>query len=282
MNEKRIELKFPIGCTEIKFYPKTGVAVAIYESEFKRGSLIHITDSIGTCYLAIAKEIMQYKFWCYAFMAIAENHTFFRIGYWFNSELDKRLATPEESQLLFDKLASEGLKWNSETLELEKIEVKYVPKKGDFVKVTSEKSGIFSIFESDEFNNGYAKAMGSYITQNGIGTFFGGKFIKELNIFTKLTPEEFQYEFEKLGYVYDFESHTAKEIVKFENGELVLVRGSNNEIWQPRIFHSFINGELFSMSSYGNHGCSWSQYSKFDSDLLGTTKLPKQYSYETT
>lgn len=91
---------------------------------------------------------------------------------------------------------------------------KYVPKVGDLVKNISEiNSSEFSIYVFKEFDErGDAVNFGDYIHQKGVQSDKGQiPFDSEFSIFQKLTPEEFQAEFEKLGYVYDFETHTAKK-----------------------------------------------------------------------
>lgn len=52
-----------------------------------------------------------------------------RFNSMFNTSLIPRFSTPQERQLLIDKLESEGWKFNEEKCELEKI--RWVPNKGD-------------------------------------------------------------------------------------------------------------------------------------------------------
>ena len=88
---------------------------------------------------------------------------------------------------------------------------KYVPKKGDFVRVISHLFGNNFIFECAGINKGGEPLEAG-------DTIFNGVIAEKDDIghciastYTKLTPEEFQAEFDKLGYVYDFETHTAKK-----------------------------------------------------------------------
>ena len=80
---------------------------------------------------------------------------------------------------------------------------KYVPKAGDFVKRISEQGNIY-IGEYDGDREVYhcVDVKANVIRQKMI-------MLVEQGSFHKITPEEFQAEFEKLGYVYDFETHTA-------------------------------------------------------------------------
>lgn len=92
---------------------------------------------------------------------------------------------------------------------------KYIPKRGDCVKIKSSIDGSFvvCVFSStDKAGKNYN--VGDYICTDGILIRDGGDttFDKEFEIIEKLTPEEFQAEFAKLGYVYDFETHTASKI----------------------------------------------------------------------
>ena len=106
---------------------------------------------------------------------------------------------------------------------------KYVPKKGDFIK----------------FGDGFAECLSNPRTSNngdGIDITFGHWKPKTQNYIVfeeevvfcetddlqQLTPEEFQAEFEKLGCVYDFETHTAhkKRWRAEEDGEYYFMIGS--------------------------------------------------------
>lgn len=88
---------------------------------------------------------------------------------------------------------------------------KYVPEKGDLVKVVSPALTNIFIFECAGINrDGEPLEAGD--------TIFNGSLEKKDHVgypinatYTKLTPEEFQAEFDKLGYVYDFETHTARK-----------------------------------------------------------------------
>lgn len=106
-----------------------------------------------------------------------ENHSYFRIGYfamlvddssavhynkWIDSEnngiSNKRLATEDEKQQLFDALAKDGKFWNPDTIEIE--ELRWKPKLGEkyyyfssWVKVSSCNC-INDSVDSDRFNVG--------------------------------------------------------------------------------------------------------------------------------
>lgn len=91
------------------------------------------------------------------------------------------------------------------------VEAKYVPKVGDYFKTKS------TIAYCDELVGKNPKCVSVYIDVdvNKLNTETGCKnitFMANNNTFTKITPEELQAEFNKLGYEYDFETHTAKKM----------------------------------------------------------------------
>lgn len=86
---------------------------------------------------------------------------------------------------------------------------KYVPKKGDCVKIIYTSGNKYFCEVSDV--KGYQICSKKVlITPEGIHFEDDTKYFTYDSI-EKLTPEEFQAEFEKCGYVYDFETHTAKK-----------------------------------------------------------------------
>ena len=92
---------------------------------------------------------------------------------------------------------------------------KYIPKTGDCVKIKSniDDDYVVCVFYSTNERGNYCNLgdyVGSskYVYQDNSETAFN----EEFKIIEKLTPEEFQAEFAKLGYVYDFETHTASKI----------------------------------------------------------------------
>ena len=90
---------------------------------------------------------------------------------------------------------------------------KYVPKVGDCVKMQYKTLYFPTFCLIDKFSDGEIFAKNVWINakkdKNDI-KFENSNFIFYDSI-EKITPEEFQAEFEKLGYVYDFETHTASK-----------------------------------------------------------------------
>lgn len=88
---------------------------------------------------------------------------------------------------------------------------KYVPKKGDCVKMIYPSGNNYFCEVSDvDDNDNDIGTKNVVITPDGVVFEDYSKFFYYDSI-EKITPEEFQAEFDKLGYVYDFETHTASK-----------------------------------------------------------------------
>jgi len=85
---------------------------------------------------------------------------------------------------------------------------KYVPKVGDCVKITYE-DGDFFFLRISRVDGCNLYVENVRISKKGV-IFKSGhsSFYKSIE---KITPEQFQSEFEKLGYIYDFETNTASK-----------------------------------------------------------------------
>ena len=89
---------------------------------------------------------------------------------------------------------------------------KYVPKVGDLVKITYNTGNVYFFEVARVRFDGQSYVIHSedvVIGENG--EIFKSQIVSTFKSIEKLTPEEFQAEFEKLGYVYDFETHTANK-----------------------------------------------------------------------
>lgn len=86
---------------------------------------------------------------------------------------------------------------------------KYVPKVGDCVRMQYD-SGNTYYFQVSNVNGAQIGNKNVIITPDGVAFDGFGSYFTYSSI-EKITPEEFQAEFEKLGYVYDFETHTASK-----------------------------------------------------------------------
>lgn len=86
---------------------------------------------------------------------------------------------------------------------------KYVPKVGDLVKIIYQ-SGNKYFCEVSDVEGYIISSKNVEITPDGVN-FKNYPEYFTYNSIEKITPEEFQAEFEKWGYVYDFETHTARK-----------------------------------------------------------------------
>ena len=86
---------------------------------------------------------------------------------------------------------------------------KYVPKVGDYVKMTYATGNTY-FYEVSDVKGYQIGNKNVIITPDGVAFEEYGKYFTYDSV-EKITPEEFQAEFEKLGYVYNFETHTAHE-----------------------------------------------------------------------
>lgn len=100
---------------------------------------------------------------------------------------------------------------------------KYVPKVGDCVRLWYRKEDlpVYCLIDSIDGRKLFAKNV--WIENNDGDklsvAFENSNFVYYKSI-EKITPEEFQAEFEKLGYVYDFKTHTAhKKQWRAKDGE---------------------------------------------------------------
>lgn len=163
MKTIKIELSHPkVEGMEVKSVTadiEKGYSVVEYgvkEEKFvpKRGDII-INDYCNPC-------IVIFDRWKYnrneEMLAIAGTDECQRISYdsVFGCSYNWRLATPSEQQLLFDALAKEGKKWNSETLEIEDIE-------NDIL--VPESIGIYRL--SDRATTSHDNGDGLYVSFNG-------------------------------------------------------------------------------------------------------------------
>ena len=98
---------------------------------------------------------------------------------------------------------------------------KYEPKVGDFVKITYDTGNKYFLEVARVRFDGQSPIVHSdevVIGENG--KIFKSQIVVGFKAIEKITPEEFQAEFEKLGYEYNFETKTAKKKRKrVENGD---------------------------------------------------------------
>ena len=138
-------------------------------------------------------------------------------------------ASEEAKKELFDKMAEAGYRWNADTLELEKIELKF--KEGDVV--SSKKGDLYLVLNT---NNSTVHLLtllykdGNFIAYN---TF--SMTSEDLTIATEEERNKFYSTLVREGYKYDKWQH---KFIKqeFKPFDKVLVRGNDTEFWKADIY----------------------------------------------
>lgn len=125
-----------------------------------------------------------------------------------------------------EKIIPNGMRAASFTLEGNKMTIffepeKYVPKVGDLVKITYDTGNEYFLEVARVHFRGQSPIIHSEDVVIGEdGKIFKAQIVSTFKSIEKLTPEEFQSEFENHGYVYDFKTHTAhKKRWRAEYGE---------------------------------------------------------------
>ena len=115
-----------------------------------------------------------------------------------------------------DGIIPDGMRAASFTFEGNKMTIffepeKYVPKVGDCVKLKYGNKESYAYCLISKTNGREIASKNTWIDEywNISRVKFEDFGSSQYSSIEKITPEEFQAEFEKLGYVYDFETHTA-------------------------------------------------------------------------
>ena len=174
-------------------------------------------------------------------------------------------ASEEAKKELFNKMAEAGYKWNTDTLELEKIEPKF--KEGD-VLINSETNTLFlsvGVMINDKIQGYYLFANDKFAYSYVSISLLKLASITDRNkLFSTIV---------KSGYKYDKEQH---KLVKqeFKPFDRVLVRDKDTDTWEADIYLGY-NEE----DRYYRYKCTSMNY-KFcipyegNEYLLGTTNSP--------
>ena len=171
-------------------------------------------------------------------------------------------ASKEAKEELFDKMAEAGYKWNTDTLELEKIEPKF--KEGD-VLINSETNTLFlsvGVMINDKIQGYYLFANDKFAYSYVSISLLKLASITDRNkLFSTIV---------KSGYKYDKEQH---RLIKqeFKPFDKVLMRNEDNQTWRACLF-SHYRKDLY--SPYICVGCSaYKQCIPYEGNeyLLGTT-----------
>lgn len=209
---KPARFKIPKGCESITFEQIGNTLVTTFdvESEFKIGDVCVDENDVDPIIFIFGGYDGKYPKRYADVWGDGSGCVIFPIARSYCEEMDFRHATESEKQVIFDALAKIGIMWDAEKLEITNL--KYVPKVGDCVKL--DKEGVILYFfvenETDQYVNSKYTIKGDIIESDNNYNKLGGYFKNSYDrIYTKITPEELQSAFNKLGYEYDFQTHTA-------------------------------------------------------------------------
>lgn len=179
-------------------------------------------------------------------------------------------ASEEAKEELFDEMTEAGYKWNTDTLELEKIEPKFkkgdviIDRNGDIILVSKAKG-------SKIISNAVLYTDGSFTIYDDAITYFNS----DIRLASITERNKFYSSLVKRGYKYDKEQH---KLIKqeFKPFDKVLVRNNTDEDWTISLFSHYnekdkvypfvcING------FYYNRYCIPYEGNEY---LLGTTDSP--------
>lgn len=139
-------------------------------------------------------------------------------------------ASEEAKKELFDRIAEAGYRWNSKTLELEKIEPKF--KEGDFIK--NKQGTIYLVSDVTDYDiiNLKAALAGTSELVIGLGTI---QSFDDLSMATEEEKNKLLSALIRAGYKYDQEQH---KLIKqeFKPFDKVLIRDDINEKWSINLF----------------------------------------------
>lgn len=138
-------------------------------------------------------------------------------------------ASEEAKKELFDKMAEAGYKWNADTLELEKLELKF--KEDDIV--SSKKGNLYLVLNTN--NNTIHLLTLLYKEGNFIGYNTFSMTSEDLTLATEKERNKFYSALVKEGYKYDKEQH---KLIKqeFKPFDKVLVRDNDTDPWRIDIY----------------------------------------------
>lgn len=138
-------------------------------------------------------------------------------------------ASEEAKKELFDKMAEAGYRWNADTLELEKLELKF--KEDDIV--SSKKGNLYLVLNTN--NNTIHLLTLLYKEGNFIGYNTFSMTSEDLTLATEKERNKFYSALVKEGYKYDKEQH---KLIKqeFKPFDKVLVRDNDTDPWRIDIY----------------------------------------------
>ena len=209
---KKQTFNIPDGCKTVTFEQVGNQVITTFEPEikFKEGDFIY--EPLRNGRIVIFKNIAEYKYVVGYCSYILPDYLGIETGLFGETSNYTRLATESEKQQLVDALAKEGKMWDAEKCAI--VDLKYIPKVGDCVKIYDKTNVYFGVVSANNVYGCMVEISGNSIS-NGLLDYSDYSRFNNGYSFTKITPEELQAEFNKIGYQYDFETHTASKI-RFE------------------------------------------------------------------
>ena len=178
-------------------------------------------------------------------------------------------ASEEIKKELFDKLSEAGYKWNTDTLELEKVESKF--KEGDVIVDDRDNLCLVSKIRDDHF----MIIVASLYTSGALDVFYNntvGRFKKFATLASPADRNKLFSALVKEGYKYDKEQH---KLIKqeFKPFDKVLVKHNSSDLWYADIYLGQVKDSIFP------YRCTTNSYIKCipyegNEYLLGTTDSP--------
>lgn len=175
-------------------------------------------------------------------------------------------ASKEIKKELFDKLSEAGYKWNTDTLELEKVESKF--KEGDVIVDDRDNLCLVSKIRDDHF----MIIVASLYTSGALDVFYSntvGRFKKFATLASPANRNKLFSALVKEGYKYDKEQH---KLIKqeFKPFDKVLVRDDVKDFWKTDIYLSYVENGCYHYRCTTGHYRLCIPY-KGNEYLLGTT-----------
>ena len=150
-------------------------------------------------------------------------------------------ASEEAKKKLFDKMTEAGYRWNADTLELEKIELKF--KEGDVIIDNQGNLCLVSKIRDDSSVTIAAtlyanKALNVFISNNV------NRCIQLVTIASTTDRNKLYSAITRKGYKYDKEQHKLVK-QKFKPFDKVLVRDDDTDSWEADIYLGYDEGKPF-------------------------------------
>ena len=159
-------------------------------------------------------------------------------------------ASEEAKKELFDKMKEAGYKWNTNTLELEKIESQF--KEGDVV--VDKDNNLCLVSKAEDFTTIIVSAVlytnGTLRIYNSNGVY---RLNKEITLASIEDRNKFYSTLVREGYIYDKEQH---KLVKqeFKPFDKVLVKNNSEDPWKTDIYLNYVE------STYNHYRCTTDYY----------------------